>query len=209
MTPDRDYIPTHRHEQDDLALVDAARDDREAFGALYERHADRVYAYAMSRLRDADLAADATAIAFSRALASLDRFRPGRESVEAGSSFIRWLMTIARNSVIDIVRERRNILALDLEALARKRSAAGDDPALKLPPDDRTRIEDAIRALGSPQHEIVVLRLQGWKGAEIADLLGMTHGAVRVAQYRAYARLRETLADLHAPISPPENGASS
>ena len=199
----------HRHEHDDLALVDAAREDHEAFGALYERHADRVYAYAMSRLRDADLAADATATAFSRALVSLDRFQPAKESAEVKSSFIRWLMTITRNCVIDIVRERRNILALDLEALARKRSAAGDDPALKLPPDDRTRIEDAIRALGSPQHEIVLLRLQGWKGAEIADLLGMTHGAVRVAQHRAYACLRETLANLHTPVEPPENGASS
>src|SRR5680860_1602873 len=84
-----------QHQQSDLALVDAARDNPDAFGPLYERHVDRVHAYALKRLRDPDLADDATARAFSRALAGLDRFTPAREQVESGSSFIRWLMTIA------------------------------------------------------------------------------------------------------------------
>lgn len=209
MAPHRDRSPSHQHEQTDLALVDAARKNREVFGQLYERHVDRVHGYALRRLRDADLAADATAIAFSRALASLDRFRATEEHAESGSSFIRWLMTIARNAVIDTVRERQGIVALDLDALNRRRSGTGDDPATKLPPDDRQRIEQAIRELGSPQQEIVVLRLQGWKGAEIAELLGMSHGSVRVAQHRAYARLRATLAHLHSPSHASENGAPS
>ncbi len=209
MASDRDRAASQWHGQSDIALVDAARDDREAFGPLYERYADRVHGYALRRLRDPDLADDATARAFSRALANLDRFTPTHEGVESGSSFVRWLMTIARNTVVDVVRERKDVVALDPDALATIRSAAGDDPATATPPDDRARIERAIHDLGSPQGEIVVLRLQGWKGAEIAELLGMTHGAVRVAQHRAYGSLRETLAHLHSPSRRSEKGASS
>lgn len=209
MATDRERAASHHHEQSDLALVDAARNDLDAFGQLYERHVDRVYAYALRRLRDPDLAEDATARTFSRALAGLDRFTPTQEAVESGSSFVRWLMTITRNTVVDVVRERKDTVALDPDALAAIRSAVGDDPATSIPPDDRVRIEQAIRDLGSPQQEIVVLRLQGWKGAEIAELLGMSPGAVRVAQHRAYGRLRETLANLHSPSRLSENGAPS
>lgn len=201
MRHDRGTAPTDQQETSDLALVDAARLDANAFGALYERHAGAVHRYTLRRLRDSELAADATSVTFSRALASLDRFLP-----EDDSSFLRWLMTIARNTVIDIVRQRRDLVALDAETLATMRASSDHDPAQSLPPDDRARIEIAIDDLGSPQREIVVLRLQGWKGKEIADLLGLSHGAVRVAQHRAYARLRESLEDI-APGRP--NGASS
>lgn len=201
MRHDQGTAPSHQPETSDLALVDAARLDTEAFGVLYNRHAGAVHRYSLRRLRDPDLAADATAMTFSRALASLDRFRPVDDS-----SFLRWLMTIARNTVIDTVRQRRDIVALDVETLNTMRAASGHDPAQALPPDERARIAAAIDDLGSPQREIVVLRLQGWKGSEIADLLSMSHGAVRVAQHRAYARLRESLEDI-APGH--KNGASS
>jgi RNA polymerase sigma-70 factor (ECF subfamily) len=197
------------HEQTDLALVEAARVDREAFGELYARHVDRVFAYAISRLRQPELAEDATAVAFIRALNGLDRFKADPTSAEADSAFTRWLMTITRNTVIDVVRQRRDVVALDMLALARMRSAVRDDPAMHLPVDDCQRIEQAIDDLGSPQREIVVLRLQGWKGVEIAELLGIIPGAVRVAQHRAYRRLRATLEDLHPQRRKPANGAST
>lgn len=209
MARNRDRPLSHDHEQTDLALVEAARRDREVFGRLYDRHVDRVYGYAHRRLRDAELAEDATAVAFSRALHSLDRFRAHVDQADSGSSFIRWLMTIARNTVIDLIRERQNSVALDMDSLSQMRSSSGDDPATAIPPDDRLRVEQAIHDLGSPQQEIVVLRLQGWKGAEIAELLGMTHGAVRVAQHRAYTRLRTSLEHLHSRSSSSENGGSS
>ena len=45
------------------------------------------------------------------------------------------------------------------------------------------------------QREIVLLRVAaGLSAAETADVLGMTLGAVRVAQHRALARLRQSTA---------------
>ncbi len=46
----------------------------------------------------------------------------------------------------------------------------------------------------------MLLRFQGWKGPEIAELLRMPPGAVRVAQHRAFRTLRELLDP--APTAP-------
>ncbi len=89
-------------------LVQAAQDDPAAFGALYERYLDRVYAYMRVRTRNADDAADLTQQVFLQALAALSRFHDQRVP------FAVWLFRIARNSAIDFHRRRREALTWDL-----------------------------------------------------------------------------------------------
>ena len=47
--------------------------------------------------------------------------------------------------------------------------------------------------LPDDQRRVLELRLAGLRGPDIAHVLGRSHGAVRVAQYRAIARLRTML----------------
>jgi DNA-directed RNA polymerase specialized sigma24 family protein len=42
----------------------------------------------------------------------------------------------------------------------------------------------------------VTLRLEGLTGKEIAERLGMSHEAIKSAQYRAFAKLRTLLGEL-------------
>jgi RNA polymerase sigma-70 factor (ECF subfamily) len=51
-------------------------------------------------------------------------------------------------------------------------------------------VRDLLRQLPPEQARIVELRLAGLTGVEIALVLGRTPNAVKVAQYRAYSRLR-------------------
>jgi RNA polymerase sigma-70 factor (ECF subfamily) len=184
----------------DLAAVRAASTDPDAFGAIYERHVGRVYAYAITRLHDSALAEDAAAATFARALAAIGRFElRERGRTGAAPTVGGWLLTIARNVVIDLARERRNTLPLDVDGYAALLASTELGPARTAElRDDRRRILAAVRHLGETQRRIVLLRFQGWTGPEIAELLGMSHGAVRVAQHRAFAHLRELL----APVSP-------
>ena len=90
--------PTSAEREDEPTLVAAAKRDRRAFEPLYQGYADPVYRYCRRRLDDPDLAADATALVFAKALAALpgcrdDAFRP-------------WLFAIARNVLTDGVRNR-------------------------------------------------------------------------------------------------------
>jgi len=54
---------------------------------------------------------------------------------------------------------------------------------------------DLLRALPPPLRKLVTLRvLAGWSAEQTAAALGMTPGAVRVAQHRAMGRLRSVAA---------------
>jgi RNA polymerase sigma-70 factor (ECF subfamily) len=62
--------------------------------------------------------------------------------------------------------------------------------------DEAGRAMTLIRTLPTQQQEILTLRVAvGMSTEETAAALGMTAGAIRVAQHRALTRLREMLAD--------------
>jgi RNA polymerase sigma-70 factor (ECF subfamily) len=164
----------------DAELVARAKRERQAFGALYDRYLDPIYRYCHVRLGNREAAEDATSVVFAKAMAGL--------SSCGGRSFRSWLFAIAHNVVADAYRATR-----PSEPLAA--AAALADPAAE--PDELALIDDmgrAIRAallrLSPDQREVVELRLAGLTGPEIAAALGKSHAAIRVAQFRAYARLR-------------------
>ena len=163
---------------------------------LYACFADRIQAYALQRLRDPDLAADITSIVFTRALANLSSFESPEPGGPSASAVEGWLMTIARNAIIDHVRANRRLTILDVGTYRERLADHASDPAnAAVAPDERERLLNALHQLNATLQRIVLLRLQGWNSVEIAGLLGMSHGAVRVAQHRAYARLREILTE--------------
>jgi RNA polymerase sigma-70 factor, ECF subfamily len=172
------------------ASPEADQRDRDVIAALYDRFAGRIHAYALQRLHDPDLAADITGTVFARALAALPSFDHRDDSAAEG-----WLLAIARNAIVDHVRADRRLTILDAETYRRHLHVTSPDPAsAAVAPDERDRLLAALGHLTATQQRIVLLRVQGWNGVEIAELLGMSHGAVRAAQHRAYGRLRDLLA---------------
>jgi DNA-directed RNA polymerase specialized sigma24 family protein len=87
----------------DEVLLRAARDgDGEAFGELYRRRRALLLAYLRPRVRDAETAADLLAETFAAALIAI------RDTARAlPDQPVAWLMTIARNKLIDSVRRGR------------------------------------------------------------------------------------------------------
>lgn len=90
----------------DLQLLLAAREDPEAFGELYRRHALAVERWIRSQTPDMMTAADLTAETFAQALVSLSRFRGTTDEAARG-----WLYGIARNLVRRYHRRGRVELA--------------------------------------------------------------------------------------------------
>lgn len=176
----------------ELAIIAAAKQDPHAFAPLYRHYVGLVYHYALGRLRDPHRAEDATSQTFTRALQALPSFNPERRP--DGTTFRSWLMTIARNTVIDASRRHRPTDSLDH---ARPVSREPGPEQTAVASDQRDHIHAAIARLPETQRQIVELRLVGLRGAEIADVLGMSAGAVKTANYRAFGRLRETLREHH------------
>jgi RNA polymerase sigma-70 factor (ECF subfamily) len=165
--------------------IAAAQRDIRAFAPLYEAYFDSIYGYALRSLRDRDLAADVTSDTFARAMNALPRFR--------GKSFRSWLFTIAHNVIVDSVRRRKPTASFD-EMLSIPDRGTSPEEAL-LANETARHIATLLDRLTENQRQVVVLRTAGLTGQEVADVLGMSVGAVKAAQFRAYNRLRQWLTE--------------
>lgn len=93
---------------DEAALVQAARQDSDAFGTLYLRYLDRMYRYVRTRTATEDDAADLVQQVSPRALTALPHYRDQK------APFAAWLFRIARNAAIDANRRHQTTVPWDL-----------------------------------------------------------------------------------------------
>jgi RNA polymerase sigma-70 factor (ECF subfamily) len=123
-------------------------------------------------------------------LGSLPRFR------DEGRPFAAFVYGVAAHKIADAQRAAARNLAMASVGLLPEHPDAAPDPAQQaVATDQARRLSRLLRHLSDLHREIVVLRVAvGLSAAEVGSTLGMTAGAVRVAQSRALAHLRE-LAD--------------
>ena len=170
-------------------IVARAQRDPAAFAPLYETYFDAVYRYCYHRLGTWEAAEDAASLIFTNALAALPRYRAsGRDG-----SFRSWLFAIAHNVVANQHRQRvrRPVAALSDAIEVADTSPSPEEAAVAA--EARQTVHEVLARLTEDQRRVVELRLAGLTDAEIAQVLGRRHGAIRAAQYRAALRLRELL----------------
>jgi len=174
-----DQSPATQTETDD-ELVAAARADPLAFTSLYQRYLERIYRYCHIKLEHREAAEDATSQVFLKAFANLHRFQ--------GGVFAAWLYTIARNVVIDHLRQRRVTEPLEAADRCQPARQAGGEVERQ-----RALVSAALAELPGEQRAVLELQLAGWSGQEIASALGKSPAAVRKARQRAVEQLRGLL----------------
>jgi RNA polymerase sigma-70 factor (ECF subfamily) len=180
--PQAAMAPPDADLDDDAALVAIAKADRRAFAALYHRYVDPIYRYCDRCLGDREAAEDATSLIFTKALAALPRARD--------EAFRSWLFTIAHNVIVDAQRARVSTWPLTEAVEIEDRAPDRSPEAHALAGDDARTIRALLIQLSPDQRELLELRLAGLTDAEIAGVLGRSHGAVRMSQHRAITRLR-------------------
>jgi RNA polymerase sigma-70 factor (ECF subfamily) len=183
--------PPAEAEPDDAVLVALAKADRQAFALLYRRYVDPVYRYCLRSLGDRELAEDATSQVFTKALAALPRCRE--------EAFRSWLFTIAHNVIVDARRARVATSPLASAETMPDRAPEGSPEARALAGEDARAIRGLLAQLTPDQRQLLELRLAGLTDAEIARVLGRSHGAVRMSQHRAISRLRGIMGTAATP----------
>ena len=179
-------------ERSDAELVGAALRTPHAFELLYLRYADRLYRYVAGLTGSTTLADDIVSDTMIAAFEHLAQFDPAR------GTFAGWLFTIARRRVADDQRR--------LGRLRRAFSRHGPEPVAE---DDilsgiiRTEEAAHLRAamLRVPRNDRDVLLLRyvvGLSGPEIAEVLGISSGAMRTRLHRAMRRLANELGERDA-----------
>jgi RNA polymerase sigma-70 factor (ECF subfamily) len=167
---------------------------------FFSRHADDLFYFCYRRLGSAEAAEEARSRIVLKAMKALESFEPHPEN--PGATFRAWVYRIARNDLIDAQRRFRPVHSLDRRDADGNRLHDPPDPArgpeeALIAHEADTRVREMLNRLPDTQRAIIELRLAGLRGDEIASTLGLTLSAVKSAQYRAYQRLRDLLADDH------------
>lgn len=169
---------------DDAALAERARANISEFALLYDRYVGAIYAYCYLRLGTRELAEDATSETFERAMAAMPRYK--------ATYFRAWLYRIAHNVVVDHFRRKR---PEPLDQKWQLFDAQSSPESAVLRADSDQHVRSLLRKLTPDQREVLELELAGLSGPEIAEALNRRQGAIRAVRFRAYARLRELLAE--------------
>jgi RNA polymerase sigma-70 factor (ECF subfamily) len=181
---------------DDRGLVErAAQGDREAFGALVQRHQDRAFNLAYQIVRNREDALDVAQEAFVKAYGSLPNFK-------GEASFTTWIHRIVVNVAIDTLRRRRrgDPTPYDDQRAMSEEVEGGpttpDDPETALGARQvRSLLRRGIQALPPAQRAVLVLReIEGMTYEEIARAVGCNPGTVMSRLFYARRRLAQVLA---------------
>ncbi len=174
----------------DEACVRRARAEREAFGELVRRYADRIFNLAYRMTGDRSAAEDLTQETFLRAFQALAGFKDG-------SPFAPWLYRIAVNTCLTY-RQRQQ--ASSAEPLDDALAVRLFDPAPPLEELAEQRevqaiVQRAILALPPRYRAVVILyHIEDRPYNEIADILGLPVNTVRTHLHRGREMLRDLLA---------------
>jgi RNA polymerase sigma factor (sigma-70 family) len=147
-----------------------------------EQLIERVYAYVAYRIGGGADAEDVTSETFERAVRYRETYDPAKGTP------VSWVLGIARRCTNDALAARKTSHLELFEA-----QAPGD---LESETGERLELESALARLPPDDFELLSLRYGADLSAKkIAEVLGSTPGAVRVALHRAHARLRLLLED--------------
>jgi RNA polymerase sigma-70 factor (ECF subfamily) len=183
----------------DLVLR-AKAGDLAAFEALTGRHEQRVYSLAMRMLRQEQDAEDITQQTFLSALEHLDGFR-------AEARFSTWLLRIATHAALKIIRKRKGLNLVSLEAATEETEGYDSVPHPEYIADWRQSpeqlvhkneiqrlLDEALAQLDEKHRLVFLLRdLEGLSVKETAEALDLSEANVKVRLLRARLQLRERL----------------
>jgi len=170
----------------DEELMKRARQGcRSSFAGLYERHAPRVYRFALQLTGKPPLAEEITQEVFLAVLKTLDQYDAGRGAVVA------YLLGVTRNQTYRRLRvERPGARLEDREAELPEVAAGGEAEMLHL--SDLAFLRRAVAALPVAYREVIVLcDLEEMDYAQAAQVLGIPLGTVRSRLHRARGLLME------------------
>ncbi|OGD86740.1 hypothetical protein A2870_02775 [Candidatus Curtissbacteria bacterium RIFCSPHIGHO2_01_FULL_41_11] len=171
---------------DDLAnlITRAQKGDHEAFGQIYGIFYGRIFRYCKFNTYQEEIAQDICQETFLKAWAKLPLFS------QKGGSFQAYLFKIARNLIIDLSRKHKE------EQLQKHQEiASAEDLEEKVEKRENiAKVQKALSQLEELDRQIIILNyFEDMTGREVAKIVGIREGNLRVKTHRALKKLKEIL----------------
>ncbi|MFZ5468806.1 MAG: RNA polymerase sigma factor [Myxococcota bacterium] len=166
----------------------ARKGDHGAFACLVKSVQRPVFGLCLRLLRSEAEAAEVAQEAFLRAFQSLHRYDEARP-------FDLWVLAIARNLCIDLLRRRTKLPTEDLADL-KDRLPSGEKSLEEgaIEKEERRSLEAALATLPVEDREVLALYyVQKRTTKEIAVVMGVAPGTIMARLFRAREKLRNQL----------------
>ena len=119
---------------------------------------------------------------------------------DRGLPFMAFVYRVAANNIVDALRSQSRDQAVPTEDVPDTEVTENTPESSAIVRDACNEIAGLLDILSDKARDIIILRVfEGYSAEETARILGTSAGAVRVAQFRALAKLREQLAAQDAP----------
>lgn len=173
-----------------LLIQNAQRGDREAFGKIYQLYYRKIFRYCSFNVEDREAAQDICQETFVKAWKSLKNFQISKPnwSIQA------FLFKIARNLIIDRSRAKKEVSLADNEEIEGKIDLYEDLDRK----NNAIRIKKALSKLEEIERQIIILRFfEEMDSKEVANILSINDGALRVRQSRILQKLKDIMEALY------------
>ena len=171
-------------------LVQKAQKDPALFAPLYTKYFKPIFLFVLRRLQEEDLAADLTALVFSKALYNLHRYS------HKGVPFSAWLYQIALNEIQGHYRQskKERVVSFSSEALLLLSHDISESEDSALKEEREQQLLQSLEILSEEEMGYIELRFfEGRSFKEIADIKQVTENNAKVKTYRIIERLRKII----------------
>ena len=171
---------------DDVDLINQiGTGDKRAMHALYLRYNDAIYAFAMSRVGNEELASDCVHDTMLDVWRSAAKFA-GRSSVKT------WLFSIARNKLVDALRKRGKHAYVD--EVPEVEDTAPNPEAAAIAAAESARLHHCLEGLSGPQRAAVRLAfLEELSYPQVAEIEAVPVGTIKTRIHHAKQALMRCL----------------
>ena len=182
---------------DEQLMISLCEGEDRALEQLVNRYQNDVFRFCLHYLGDLEVAREIAQETFLRVYTARERF-------DAARLFRPWMLCIARNMCLNIIKRNKVVPMESLEGMESVSTAATPSwyPATEHPlegvlADERRRaLLHLVNGLPEDARELLMMRyFEQMSAREIAEVLETTEGAVRTRTHRALNQLRERCAD--------------
>ncbi|MBT31718.1 MAG: RNA polymerase [Thalassobius sp.] len=181
--------------QEELAIINQAKNNPEAFGLLYEKYYKEIFIYINKRIDNLSISSDLASQVFLKAMTHLPKYQ------FKGFPFSSWLYKIATNQVNQYFRNSKNqrVISIDDFYVNKIFSELEDKQDIKQK-EQTPLLVQLLNMLDESELQILELRFFEEKAfKEVAYILDITENNAKVKTYRIIEKLKKVAKGMEPP----------
>jgi RNA polymerase sigma-70 factor (ECF subfamily) len=172
--------------QTEQHLIEAAKQNPEHFGPLYDKYYKQIFGYVYQRMDCKDTAFDLTSQVFLKALTNIEKYE------YKGVPFASWLYRIAHSEVMQSFRTKKNLRTINAD-ISDLRNIC-EEVEQEYMEEYKSVLMTVIKNL--PEDDVQLIELRFFEKRpfkEIAEILNLTETNAKVKLYRILEKVKKTL----------------